>query len=650
MQQSRNFRSRSPEGAAKQPAEKQNEINNEWAKEWAEQISELHGPEGNWETQIGNPAEWPLNGFANERSVFGNSDEMREFYEWSARPDSDVAELPEAFSASFAYLGSGEVQRREFTSIESNVQAQVGITKMVVAAPGVGMGSDEMEKLLGFENGKIKHGLMINKMVLPGLSESNVTFVADALYSMVKGITDDSHAMDRLADAPIRSIYFATESNADRSRPEIEPSLMIVASKLIEEDEAKYRPIIDMLKNASVVPITFACVGGVLAMNEAVNRVRGSLSSDEPESALVITADTAVYDGKKAKNAEATQGAAAVAMWVSGNPELVSVMPKPGVGSFHETLSDFTKFGSETPVVYGTFSELAYIYVVSKALDQLEEHYSKSNGEFDLGGFGFFISHVPFPKQAIYFTSYLFARYLEDYEPKHLDEMQDRESLGKSPMGGKSLTDLIEERLKDFNRGGGKEEWEIVDWIEKDKGISDAWSWIKKLGKQPEFKEFIGRFHINEALALPSEIGNSYSSSAFVSLASALTRYDFSSEPESRKGIFVGYGSGAQSMAYTIDIIATPESVGRNIAIKTGNQNRITAEQYKVLHEELIKGDAERLISDASGGNPIEKDMEILHTEKLSEGFHVLLRKPDGTGRYAYVDGDGKVKALTIRH
>jgi hypothetical protein len=253
--------------------------------------------------------------------------------------------------------------------------------------------------------------------------------------------------------------------------------------------------------------------------------------------------------------------------------------------------------------------------------------------------------------------------------------MQARPELGREPGNGRKLTDLIERKLDDFNQMSDKEERDIVREIEKDREIEESWKWIKALGKQPEFSGFISRLHLNDSLVLPSQVGNSYTSSIFVGLTSLLSKVEYSKVLGSRKGIMVGYGSGAQSMAYTFELLPKELPQRSDLELVGGGMNSINSDQYKILHDQLIKGDAERtqvdselkyrIIHDqivkavkgdaesphsAAEMNLLHLDKELIGRQTLSEGFHVILRRNDGTGRYAYIDKDGNEKELMIRH
>ena len=94
----------------------------------------------------------------------------------------------------------------------------------------------EMEQLVAKDISKMTNGLGIKNVRIPGYSESNVTFVANAIYEFCCKISSSKEDMEKLEVEPIRSIYYGSESNPDRSRPEVESSLLLVYSKLLDED------------------------------------------------------------------------------------------------------------------------------------------------------------------------------------------------------------------------------------------------------------------------------------------------------------------------------------------------------------------------------------------------------------------------------
>jgi 3-hydroxy-3-methylglutaryl CoA synthase len=535
---------------------------------------------------------------------------------------------------------------------------RIGINEMIISVPSLGVKAEEIVKAFHKRNGKLSKeqfdetvkndigkmtaGLGIKQARLPGFSESNVTFVANSIYEFVKRVTANPKDMEKLESEPIRTIYYASESNPDRSRPEVEESFLLVYSKLLSEGE-KNRKIVEMMKNSALVPITYACAGGGIALMDAVSNVYFSIGTGKPQSALVITADTAIYDNERAPNAEYTQGAGASLLWITKDPELVSIIYQNGRGDFHMPLSDFTKFGHETPMVHGKFSERTYVYTVAKSLEHLER-----GGDVSLKDMEFFVTHVPFPKQAIYFASFLFAHYLKNYQKELFIEMQKRPELGDETIkAGERITDLMDKKFASFNSGGAVlEEHDIIQYIENDPEIDAYWNWLKRLRNQKEFDQFVDSLHIKNALEIPSEVGNSYSSSAFVAFASLIKNSEELRGERGRFGILSFYGSGAIARSVSVEIHASEEIVNKRLVLNMPAAIYIDSDQYSELHKELVRGDAHRMLN---GNDLIEKDKKFLKSERLGKGFHIRKRNANSTGEYVYSDGE-KMTQIVVRY
>ncbi|BCS91255.1 MAG: hydroxymethylglutaryl-CoA synthase [Candidatus Micrarchaeota archaeon] len=490
-------------------------------------------------------------------------------------------------------------------------------------------GVENLEEAVKNDTQKIVNGLGINEIRVPSFSESNLTFTADAIYELIKHIAD-SH-IDKLLKEPINTIYYSSESNPDRSRPELESALLIVISKLYDDSNPYADKIAEMLRKSAIVPITFACAGGGIALIEAVSKIRALDTMNKKESAIVITADTAVYEDYKAPNAEYTQGAGAVALWVTKDPELFEVDMNYGEGSFNMPLADFTKFGDEIPVVHGKFSERIYVYSMGKALEELERDNKKE--------ISFFVTHVPFPKQAIYFASFLFAHRLRENESL-LKILTSRAEVGEEPIKER-FTALMDRKFKSSNIRSTSER-SFIEYIENDNEINSYWEWLKRLRNTQEFKAFVEKLSINDALKLPSVIGNSYSSSALIALSSLLLNKDL----KGRSGLLGFYGSGAIAKVFSINVLADLNTAKQHIVIKDKDKVEINDMQYEIIHRELVRGDAKRTITDT---NLVKKDLAFLNLKSLPEGFRIIRRYEDGTGEFAYSYKDS-IKELYVHY
>lgn len=533
-------------------------------------------------------------------------------------------------------------RRVEEVELKRTDTPRIGIDSIVISAPQTNFSSEELGKAIGVDPERISEGLGIEKTRLPIFSQSNVTMVADAIYLFIKNL-EKNGSLEDLLDAPPKNIYFATESNDDYSRPEAEVALGLIYSKLLSENDVFYKPYVDLFKHAELKQTTFACAGVGLVLSDAVANIKMSSDLGRLESAIILSVDTAVYDSVRAPNAEMTQGSGATLMWIKKDPKLIDVDYTFGYGRFNMPYPDFTKFGINTPKVYGRFSEIGYVYAVAQAFEDLERN-SKDKEDF-LKGIDAFVSHVPFPKQAIYFASFLWEHYMKVYDKKMFEDLQNRDDLGVSPLNGNSLVELITKKIEDFR---GLNENDLIGYITNDKEIKDYWNWLKRLRTQKEFSDFLDRFNIKSALKLPSIVGNSYTGSTVMAMASLL--YNSMNDIDSIKNtVAVFYGSGLIAKAYKLNIIATPDDIANRLVISMNKYPDIalTSDMYKPMHDALLKGDAARTT------NPkvdlIEQSAKLLRGDALPVGFHIRKRNDDGTWEAAYVDEEGNPATILPR-
>jgi 3-hydroxy-3-methylglutaryl CoA synthase len=552
----------------------------------------------------------------------------------------------------------------------SAMDESVGIHRAVVWAPGVAVDASDLEKFIEFKEGHIKNGLSTNSIRLPGLSEDIVTMTANSLYTLVKGIMSSDADLEKLRKEPIKRIYMATESTNDKSRPPIEQAIELVSSKLLAESEGN-RWITDMLKSAATAGTFYACRGGGFSLNDAVMNVKGSLHAYDHEgnprtiSALLITSDIAIYNPAKAPRAEATQGSASTAMWITSNPKLERIAVEDGVGYYHDAFADFTKYGSSNPYVpSGPFSEEIFVYDCSMAISNLEREYFSIHGEpINLYALDFYAAHVPHPKQPKMLASPLILHLMRVYEPQKLNGIISK--IGAEPYPDfKGFTEMLKKKIETFNAPGEKfrEEWEIREALTSDSDVNSYWSWLKNFRKEPMVEAEMDRLHLNEAVSINRETGNTYTNAVFISNIS-LIKY-FAEHPEigmkklkqgkeSVDGILLSYGSGAGADAFLVKIPASS-------IVEGGMSERIRIDidgavgikdysQYRALHEAAMQEDSvSKVIPEDI--DLITEDKKLLRTDRLKEGFHVNRMKATGEGAWSYIDDKGNIERVRIRH
>lgn len=384
---------------------------------------------------------------------------------------------------------------------------------------------------------KLEKGLGLLKMTLPDVHQDTVVFAANALSGLISQNNIQPHEIAR--------IYVGTESGIDNSKP--------IGSFLISLMEQQFGD--GSFSNCDTVDFTFACIGGVDALQNCLDYIR--LNPDK--KAIVITSDIAKYDLES--TGEYTQGAGALAMLVTANPQIISFsnnwsVSTKGVFDFfkpHRTLqkSDITGnsanqewFGNreaeiaihkDQPVFDGQFSNQCYIERTLEAY----QRYKNSNG---IQGSLYekwesIIMHLPYAYQGRRMFNELFAL--------------------------------------DAN----------VPLIAKDEEGYDAK--LREISKSNIYKDFVNQ-KLQPAEKASSLIGNLYTGSVFMGLLSALSHHlEKGIDITGKKFGFLAYGSGSKSKVFEGTIQSGwKEAVKKaNLFETLANSQEIGFDTYLSLHK-----------------------------------------------------------------
>ena len=147
---------------------------------------------------------------------------------------------------------------------------------------------------------KLEKGLGLIKMTLPDTHQDSVVFAANALTKLIQDNQINLNEISR--------IYVGTESSIDSAKP--------IGSYLVNLMEQKFGE--KTLAECDVVDFTFACIGGVDAMQNCLDFIK----LNPTKKAVVVTTDFAKYDLNS--TGEYTQGAGAVAMLITANPRIIA--------------------------------------------------------------------------------------------------------------------------------------------------------------------------------------------------------------------------------------------------------------------------------------------------------------------------------------
>ncbi len=349
---------------------------------------------------------------------------------------------------------------------------------------------------------KLEKGLGLIKMTLPDTHQDTVVFGANALTKL---ISDNNINLNEIA-----RIYVGTESAIDSSKP--------ISSFLIALMEQKFGE--NTLSECDVVDFTFACIGGVDAMQNCIDFV----TLNPTKKAIVVTTDFAKYDLNS--TGEYTQGAGALAMLITSNPRIIAfennwATSTKGVFDFfkpYRTISKTAITGNSTnepwfenleseveihkdqPVFDGQYSNQCYMDRTRDAYFSFKKLKNTSETVYD--SWKSIVMHLPYAFQGRRMLSEIYA----------LD-----------------ASNTI---------------------ISGDEDTSEYQNKLKEISKSEAYKEFV-----NEKL-MPAEIassliGNLYTGSIFMGLLSTLAYfYDTEKEISGSKFGFLAYGSGSKSKVF----------------------------------------------------------------------------------------------------
>ena len=400
-----------------------------------------------------------------------------------------------------------------------------------------------LASLRNIEAEKLEKGLGLLKMTLPDVYQDPVVFGANALTKLI--------AQNEINLSEVARIYVGTESSIDSSKP--------IASFLIQLMEQKFGE--DCLSHCDVVDFTFACIGGVDAMQNCLDFVR----MNPDQKTIVVTTDIAKYDLES--TGEYTQGAGATALLISAHPRIISfdanwATSSKGVFDFFKPYRSRSKkeitghdqnepwlgqleaeieIHKDQPVFDGQYSNQCYMDRTKAAYFSFKSKAGISDSLYN--SWSQIIMHLPYAFQGRRMLSEIYA--LDASEPL--------------------LT--------------GTES--VVDYQNK----------LKEVSKSEAYKQFVAE-KLQDAEQASSIIGNLYTGSIFMGLLSALTQAQLRGDHISgQKFGFMAYGSGSKSKVFEGVIQNGWQVQIQKSALFTvlANSQEIDFDTYEKLHKKELK-------------------------------------------------------------
>lgn len=219
---------------------------------------------------------------------------------------------------------------------------------------------DELAQARGLHTEYFQQRLGQKMMAVSPPSEDIVTLAANAAKQILL----------HNPKGDIELLLVATESSVDQSK----------AAALY------VHTLLDLPSRCRSLELKQACYSGTAGLQLAMHW----LAANPQKKALLICTDIAHY--ALHSDAEASQGAAAVAMLLSKDPRLLAV--EPGSGIYSQSVQDFWRPNySDTAFVDGRLSCESYIKALGKTWKDYQQHTQRSFDDHH-----HFCFHTPFPK------------------------------------------------------------------------------------------------------------------------------------------------------------------------------------------------------------------------------------------------------------
>ncbi|WP_419494096.1 hydroxymethylglutaryl-CoA synthase family protein [Chryseobacterium bernardetii] len=406
-----------------------------------------------------------------------------------------------------------------------------GIEAASYYVPSLYLEIKDLAEKRGIEPAKLEKGLGLHKMGLPDLHEDAATFAAEALLRLIQDYKINPREISR--------IYLGTESAVDAAKPTASYAIQMVEKVL--EGEFGERAF----KNCDVLDMTFACVGGVDALHNALDFVR----VNPDKKAVIIASDYAKYE--LASSGEYTQGGGAVALLISAKPDLLEIENNWGVAT--ESVFDFFKprrqykkedlngapemypdkieIFTDEPVFDGQYSNQCYQDRIREAY----QHYKEITGkEKPYEDWRYIVFHLP----------YAFH-------------------------GKRVFTEIY-----------SLENGISYETPDQQKAVAKSENYLQLINKA-----------IEKTQRASSEIGNMYTASIFMAFLSGLqTSFNDNEDLSGEEIGFVGYGSGSKSKVFAGKVSANWKTVVEkwNLFENLNHRKAIDFETYEKLHRKQL--------------------------------------------------------------
>ena len=400
---------------------------------------------------------------------------------------------------------------------------------------------------------KLEKGLGLKYMALADVNEDTASMAANSLLNLIQNNNIDPTTIGR--------IYLGTESAVDAAKPTATYAVGTVEKILNSKFGQR------CFKNCDVVDLTFACIGAVDALENCLDWVRV-----HPEKkAIVIASDIAKYE--LGSSGEYTQGAGAVSMLITSEPDLLAIEETIGISMEH--VSDFFKPRIRVDNEYLKKNNITVQQLTNSNKEKIEFYFGEP--VFD-GQYSNECYQNRIAEGLNHFKSQKSIDFLNDWNHMIFH-------LPYAYQGRRMMLDIWLEWIKENN---------LISKLEDEIGLmnnSEFKNWRKAASKSVMYQNFIEN-KIKDGEMASSYIGNMYTASIFMSLISLLyCAFDKKREIKGDNVGFLSYGSGSKSKIFQGKFSSKWKQKVTNLHVMKDINSRtiIDFHSYEKLHNGALK-------------------------------------------------------------
>lgn len=468
----------------------------------------------------------------------------------------------------------------------------VGIDDFSLYVPQLYYPIEDLAKTRDLVYAKLNKGLGLEQMAIADACEDAATMAANAVLDLI-------HKND-LEPADIGRIYLGTESALDGAKP----TATYILDMLQDHFTDAYGG--NCFLNCDVVDLTFACIGGVDALQNSLEWA----AAKEGRIGIVVTSDEAKYEMNSP--GEYTQGAGAVAMLVKQAPRLLAIDPDFGVAT--RPAHDFFKPNrkvTKREILKEVIDLLPNVNLEEVDLDSLEQKLAEGlevKGVLDCNE-----SHLMLHKATPIFDG---PYSNQAYQARIREAMYDfRRRHGGEP--GQLFTDydylafhlpyayqarrmFSEIFMEELKYSGNwvefilQNELEVPcadDYEDREQYITSCADFLRLVTKSDDYKKFVQE-RIAPGEWASSRVGNLYAGSVFLSMMSTLEALLKTDTAAAGKAMCVfAYGSGSKSKVFGATIQEDWQEVVRGFDIegRLDHREAVDYATYEQLHRGALK-------------------------------------------------------------